>query len=406
MISYQQALDLVIQETAFLAHESLPPLEALGRVLAQDIVADKALPPFDNTAMDGFALRAADTAAAPITLPIVGSVAAGDVPDTPEQAGAIEIMTGAPMPLWCDTVVPVENVAATRGADGAPTAIALDAVLPVGQHIRRAGQDVEIGQKLVDMGQVITPEIIAVMASLGMGKVLVSARPKIALIGTGQEVVRDPDTALAPGQIYDSNTPYLRTALQREGMAAAIMPGSPDDVAGFLAAVTQAKDAQIIISTGAVSMGRRDFVPEALAQLGARTVFHKTAIRPGKPILFAKLPNGTYFFGLPGNPVSAAVGLTFFVLPLLRRLTGQTVAPRQTGILAADFNKKAGLTMFAKARKTDDRIEVLGGQQSFRIAPLLLANGWAVLPADTDRVKAGEEVEFVSFNREGNGQCR
>ncbi len=399
MISYDQALALIAKEAEPLCPKAIAPTEALGRVLAKDVVAERSLPPFDNTAMDGFALCAEDSTNAPLDLPVVGSVAAGDAPDMGPQAGAVEIMTGAPMPGWCDCVVPVENVEVTRDDNGVPTRIAIKTPIAHGAHIRRAGADVQAGQELIKARAVITPQIIAVLTALGVPEVLVSPRPSIALIGTGAEVVRDPHAALAPGQIYDSNTPYLRAALKGAGFAAEAMPGAPDETADFLNAIKMAQGADIIISTGAVSMGRRDFVPEALAQLGARTVFHKVAIRPGKPILFARLPNGTYFFGLPGNPVSAAVGLEFFVMPLLDALMGRARRAVMTAPLGNDFTKKQGLTMFAKARLGAGKIEILGGQQSFRLAPLLAANGWAVLPADAGGMQAGDVVGFVPFER-------
>jgi molybdopterin molybdotransferase len=399
MITYAQAQERIVAEARLMAVQSLAPAEALGCVLAQDVVANRALPPFDNTAMDGFALRAADSQNAPVKLPVVGSVAAGDVPDMGEQAGVVEIMTGAPVPRWCDCIVPVENVEVERGGDGAPLQVTLKVPIEPGKHIRRAGEDVQAGQTLLRKGRVITPQVMAVLTALGMAEIEVVARPAIALIGTGQEVIRNPKTPLQPGQIYDSNTPYLRAALAREGYDARTMPGSPDDTQGFLEALTMATDADVIISTGAVSMGRRDFVPDALAKLGARTVFHKCAIRPGKPILFARLKNGAWFFGLPGNPVSAAVGLAFFVLPLLDALAGLQKDFVRQGKLSRDYTKKKGMTMFAKAKLEDGEVNVLPGQQSFRIAPLLTANGWAVIDAKYETATAGTLVDFLPFER-------
>ena len=399
MISYDEALALIADEAAPLDTEAVAPAEALGRVLASDVVATRSLPPFDNTAMDGFALRAKDSQNAPCDLPVLGSVAAGDVPDMAEQAGAVEIMTGAPVPDWCDGVVPVENVDVVRDVAGVPTRITVKAPILKGAHIRRAGEDVQAGKALLAAGGTLTPQSLAILTALGIQHVLAAVRPRIALIGTGAELVRDPATDLKGGQIYDSNTPYLRAALKRDGFEAEVIPGSPDDTAGFLAAIAAAEGVRIIISTGAVSMGRRDFVPEALAQLGARTVFHKCTIRPGKPIFFARLPDGTYFFGLPGNPVSAAVGLAFFVMPLLDALLGRTKAPAIHAPLVNDFTKKQGFTMFTKARLGASGIEILPGQQSFRLAPLLAANGWAVIPAGVDGVKAGDEVDFLPFER-------
>ena len=398
MISYEDALALVLAEAGPVRAEELAPAEALGRVLAADVAAPMSLPPFDNSAMDGFALRAEYTRNAPVDLPVSASLAAGDAPRAGAPGGAVEIMTGAPVPPWCDTVVPVENVQVRRGPDGAPLQVHVDAPVPAGKHIRRAGEDVQAGQEIAQKGSRVTARMIAVFTALGVERITVAARPSIALIGTGAEVVRDPATPLKPGQIYDSNTPYLRAALTQAGYAARIIAGSPDDAAGFLAALEAAGGADIIISTGAVSMGRRDFVPQALAELGARTVFHKCAIRPGKPILFARLPGGADFFGLPGNPVSAAVGLAFFVQPLLDRMAGLRPDAALEAPLARDFSKKAEFTFFAKARLAEGQVEILPGQQSFRLAPLLAANGWAILPAGQGEFAAGTHVGFKGFS--------
>ena len=397
MISYAQALALVLAEAEPVVTQNIAPAEALGQVLAQDVSAKRSLPPFDNSAMDGFALRAADTRNAPVDLPVSASMAAGDAPLQGALGGVVEIMTGAPVPGWCDTVVPVENVQVERSPDGAPVRVHFTEAVSKDRHIRRAGEDVQKGQVLLHAGASVSAQGMAVLTALGLERIKVAARPVIALIGTGAEVVRDPATALKPGQIYDSNTPYLRAALAQAGYEAKVLAGSPDDAEAFLQALKAAGKARIILSTGAVSMGRRDFVPQALAQIGARTVFHKCAIRPGKPVLFARLPGGAYFFGLPGNPVSAAVGLAFFVQPLLERLAGRPAPAPVHRPLKAPFRKKAPFTFFAKAKLEGGQIEILPGQQSFRIAPLLAANGWAVLPAGKAEFAAGDRVGFEPF---------
>ncbi len=402
MISYTQALALVLAEAGPVRCETMAPADALGRVLAGDVAAPLSLPPFDNSAMDGFALRAEDTREAPVDLPVCAHMAAGDAPLAGASGGVVEIMTGAPVPPWCDTVVPVENVQVQR-QDGAPVRVHFTEPVPANQNIRRAGEDVQEGQVLAHAGERISAHMIAMLTALGLAEITVAARPAVALIGTGAEVVRDPGTVLKPGQIYDSNTPYLRAALAQAGHDARIMAGSPDDAVEFLQALEEAGESQIIISTGAVSMGRRDFVPQALQRIGARTVFHKCAIRPGKPILFARLPNGAYFFGLPGNPVSAAVGLAFFVQPLLEKMAGQkSAAPLQVPLIEA-FHKKAEFTFFAKARLHDGQVAILPGQQSFRLAPLLSANGWAILPAGQADFAPGERIGFTAFSPRENG---
>ncbi|PHR63019.1 MAG: molybdopterin molybdenumtransferase MoeA [Robiginitomaculum sp.] len=405
MITYPQARELLLNAATLVTKpvlETCKLVDLPGRISAAPITASANLPAFDNSAMDGFTLKAI-AAAGPVQLPVLQQILAGQsVGDQPSH-GAVQIMTGAPVPKWCETVVPIENVEAKQNADGQVVSIELTGPVPTDRHIRRAGEDVQIGEELIAAGRIFTPEDIMMLAALGLDEVQVLARPKITLISTGAELVDDPAKSLQPGQIRNSNQPYLAALLNNWPVEINPLSGHPDDAKSFLALMDQARDgqAQIIISTGAVSMGVRDFVPAALSALGATTIFHKCRIRPGKPVLFAKLPDGTLFFGLPGNPVSAAVGLHFFVMPVLRKILMQSERPIRHAQLSKDFSKRAGLTMFAKARVTSRdakmQIEVLSGQESFRIKPLLQANCWAELPQDASDLAAGSLVRFHPF---------
>jgi len=398
MISYDEALKIIRAAAGKATATTCALAKAQGRVLATPIIANANLPAFDNSAMDGFAMRA-NGFAGEIRLSVEQSIAAGDTPTASAATGAVEIMTGAPVPAWCETVVPVENV---RVGPQAGT-ITVDGPIAINRHIRRAGEDVAVGDPLLDVGHQISAEDMMMLAALGVDRVPVLAQPKIAVISTGAELVDDANVPLAPGQIRNSNQPFLVAALQNWSVTVVAMPGHPDEEKAFNLTLQQAMDdgAKLIISTGAVSMGKRDFVPAALEDIGATLLFHKCQIRPGKPILIAKLPNGALFFGLPGNPISAAVGLRFFVVPVLREILKLGKEPVQKAKLVGRFSKHHQLRMFAKAKQINDdgvlRVEVLSGQQSFRMASLLAANCWAEIPETAADLTDGDLVRIYPF---------
>jgi molybdopterin molybdotransferase len=368
----------------------------MGRVLAAPVVAPAALPPFDNSAMDGYALAGG---VAPLPAgsewPVEGEQAAGDG-TTRAQRGAWEIMTGARLPDGLDRVIPVEL---TERLD-APPRVRLLAGVEAGQNVRSAGSDVPAGATVLAAGTPLAPQHLMLLAALGVLGVTVAGRPRVAVLCTGRELVDDPATSLAPGQIRNSNGPFLAERLRSAGAELAHIETVGDEVDAFLAAFARARDAgaRVVLSTGAVSMGRYDFVPQALQRLGAETIFHKVAIRPGKPLLFARLPDGTLFFGLPGNPIAVAVGLRFFVEPALRVMLGLPREAPWRVPLAAGYAKKPRLRFHLKARVALDAqghlsVQVLEGQESYRIRPLAEANAWAVVPVEATELPAGTLVE-------------
>lgn len=396
MIAYEDAIALMLGEAEALRHEIVATGDALGRVLAAPVIAPVSLQPFDNSAMDGFALMA-QAGVGDIRLTVTGSVAAGDAPQ-PAQGEAVEIMTGAPVPHGFETVATVENCVVERDAAGHPTAITLQGPVAAGNNIRLAGQDVQAGQETMAAGTRLVAKHIMMLCALGQAEVHVARKPSVAVFSTGAELVDDLSAGLAPGHIHNSNQPYLMAELANWPVRAAAPKGHPDTKQEFLDLIAPHLDDDIIITTGAVSMGARDYIPQAMSDIGANTLFHKAKIRPGKPVFVARLPHGGWFFGLPGNPVSAAVGLRFFVLPVLRKLLGLPQGQPTQARLANDVRKRSGLTLFAKAYarmdETGVRVEVLPGQQSFRIAPLLAANCWAQLPEGAAEVKAGEIISI------------
>lgn len=402
MISYLEALDILRRAEPFAPVQS-PLLAATGQVSAQNVTSNVSVPPFDNSAMDGFAVRSADTLDAkednPVILPVSGSTVAGDQPSG-GTVGAWEIMTGAPVPEAYDAVVKIEDVTITaQDVQGRPATICLTRPVPTRNNIRRAGEDISPGDAILKTGTVITPHHIMALATIGCASISVARKPDITVFSTGKEIIDDVEASLQPGQIRNSNGPYLMAALAALPVHAkygGVIADEPDVFEARMADVLIQSD--LIISTGAVSAGRHDFIPDSLRKLGAKIHFHKVGIRPGKPILYARFPDGTHYFGLPGNPVSAAVGLRFFAMPLLRHLQGLGKEMPVRANLTAPYRKKPGLRFFAKAHlaTTEDgqlQVEILHGQESFKIQPLLKANGWAVLPETISDVDAGTMVD-------------
>lgn len=375
-----------------------PTLETLdlrataGRVLAETVRAKDALPPFDNAAMDGYALRLqGDGLPAGTRCALSGAQFAGDG-RIDHLAEAVEITTGALLPAGYDAVVPVERTV----LDGDALTLAQD--VRRGQHIRRLGQDVEAGVEVMRAGRWIDAEVLTMLASLGLGQIQVARRPRIAVIATGRELVDDPGVPLAPGQIRNGNRPGLVARIHAAGGECVYDTTIGDDGGALLAAISaaEAAGAEVILSSGAVSMGRHDFVPATLERLGVRCLFHKLKMRPGKPLLAARLPSGAWYAGLPGNPVSAAVGFRFFVEPLMRRLLGLPDEQPAALPLAHPLADRGGFRFHLKARLVlrEGRVavELLHGQESFRIAPLLAATCWAVQPADSGPLDLGAPI--------------
>jgi molybdopterin molybdotransferase len=404
MISYMEALAIIRANETLLGTEVAPLAEIVGRICAEKITAPIANQLFDNSAMDGFALKTEDIAAAandtPTVLEMVGHIAAGGTPATcaPARGQCYEIMTGAPLPPGCDTIVPVEKTEKDNNGR-----ILFRSAAQKGDNIRRAGADFAVGDGVLEPGAVLHSGHVLALATLGISAVKVVRRPKVALVSTGLEVVDDLGAALEGGQIYNSTGPYLRSILPQMGMEPLPLGTVADDAALYKKKLLAAAGdgCGIILSTGAVSAGVHDFVPAVLKNIGAEILFHKVAIRPGKPVLFAKFPHdGPFFFGLPGNPVSTAAGLRFFVCPLLRSMQNLPPEPPLYGVLAEDYSKKAaGLRFFLRAKlnnngRGENVVEIIPDQQSFKVSPFVRSDAWAVIPEHVSQLKAGDIVEI------------
>lgn len=405
LLAYDEALRIVLEACPRLPAESCSSLDAVDRVLAREVTSAVDLPPFDNSAMDGFALGGGDAAVPEGTeLDVGGEQAAGDG-NHEASAGAWEIMTGAALPRGFDRVVPVERTERLgEDADGRTTRIRLRADVAPAANVRMAGTDIARGTTAMAAGTVLGPQHLMLLAAMGVSEVTVASRARVAVICTGRELVDDPATPLAPGQIRNSNGPFLATRLRLAGAEVVHTETVGDDASAFEAALRRALEAgaRIVLTTGAVSMGRYDFVPAVLDGLGARTLFHKVAIRPGKPLLLAQLPDDALLFGLPGNPIAGAVGLRFFVEPALRRMAGLPPEHPLRVPLAANYRKKPPLRFHLKSRLAADAngrlsVTVLPGQESYRIRPLAEANAWAVVPPDVQSLEAGDPVDVYGL---------
>ncbi len=400
MISYKQAKEILLKagEEHLLKTEELSLERCVGRVCVNDIFAPMDIQPFDNSAMDGFALRLEDLDENGGTLIKSGLIAAGDkVLDNKILSGhCIEIMTGAPIPENTDAVVPIE----LTQIDG--DRIIFKKRPNDGANIRRAGEDFKKGTKVLKASQIINPQHIMPIAALGIDKIKVYKKPRAAFLATGNELVDDLSKELKSGQIYNSNHPYGLATLKTMGVDYVHTPNSvpdnPDDFEKLIKSYID-DDIDIIISSGAVSAGKFDFIREVLEKTGARILFHKVKIKPGKPNLFARLPNGALYFGLPGNPVATAAGLRFFVYPALRAMMGISEEKPVQATLMTSFKKRKGVKMFlkAKAENWEDGIltvDILDAQASFMVSPFLNMNCWAVAPEDIEEIKPGDIVDL------------
>lgn len=371
----------------------LAPGDALGLVLATDVVAALSLPGFDNSAMDGFAALATDIAAAtaenPVTLPVTDDIPAGRTDTQPLKPGTAQrIMTGAPLPPGATTVVPVESTDADFSTSAEQ--VQIRAATKDGQHIRRAGEDVAAGTTVLRAGQLLTPAALGLVAALGLAEVSVLPRPRVLVMSTGTELVA-PGTALLPGQIYESNAVMLAAAVRDAGaeVIASTMVG--DDVAAFRAALeAHAGQADLIITTGGVSAGAYEVVKDAL---GGEVEFTKVAMQPGMPQGCGRVA-GVPIVTLPGNPVSALVSFEVFLRPPLRAAMGLLAdRPRITATLAEDLTSPAGKRQFRRGVLTGDIVTSYGPPASHHLRWLASSNCLLDIPQGVDKVAAGSQVD-------------
>ncbi len=420
LVPLEEVQRLALANAVPLPPRLVPLDDALGCVLAADVLAPEDVPPFANTAMDGFAVRSADTTAAPVELDVVGVLGAGSAPTTPVGPGqAIQIMTGAPIPDGADGIAIVERTE-PAGDDDHRRVRVLDPVA-AGSHLRAAGSDLAAGALAVAAGTVVTAADVGVLASVGAGRVLVYPRPRVGVMTTGDELVElAPDGSarpLAPGQIRDSNRHAVLATLRRDGFEAVDLGLAADTEEAVTSGLERAlRTCDAVLTTGGVSKGEFDYVKVVLARLGAEAgpggAVHElsVAIRPAKPLVISWLRGGGRegparflpVFGLPGNPVSSLVSYQAIALPALRVLAGHPAAPPPTVPAVAGqglHRRPDGKTHLVRAEarwREDGRLvaDAVGGQMSHQLAGMALANALALIP-DGDGLAEGDEVQLI-----------
>lgn len=396
LIQVEEAQARVLECVSLLDVERVSLDDALGRVLREEVVAHRDVPAADNSAMDGYAVRSADIARAtretPAVLNVIDDVPAGSISSVVVQEGtAIRIMTGAPVPQGADAVVQVEET------DAGSERVAIFKALPAGANVRRAGEDVRKGDRVVGAGTLLRSGEIGVLAMMQRARVDVGRRPTVAVLSTGDEIV-DIEGELTPGKIVNSNAWSLASLVRECGAIPRVAGIVPDRRDATVAAIRDALDADIIISSGGVSAGAFDFVSEALEEAGFEPRFAKVAMKPGKPVVFATRGK-TLYFGLPGNPVSCMVGFILFVAPAIRKAMGQgsdLLPPRVTTTLT-------GRVGGGGDRRTYVRVRVTAAEDGLVAAPMRAqgsgvstsmvgANGLAILEKGKKSAEAGERL--------------
>lgn len=399
MISVAEAIQIVRQQTRPLAKERVRLEHALNRVLAEDVVADSDLPPFDRSQMDGYAVRAEETVAAPVRLRIAGESAAGRGWHHELKEGeAVRIMTGAPVPAGADSVQQVELTHELK--DG--TVVELLESVELGKSIVKRGAEIQAGETVLQSGTIINAAMMAVLAAFGYAEVSVAKRPRVGALATGTELVPVQEK---PGQdqIRDSNNYSIAAYAQLTGAEIERLPLARDETSVLANQIAQAAEkCDVIVTSGGVSMGVYDVTKSALHELGAEIFFERVALRPGKPTVFARLPNGTLVFGLPGNPVSVAVTFNLFARTALLALQGasEPALKHDSALLARSVKGNVDRESYLPAQlTTNDDGELIafplkwGGSSDF--VAFALTTALLIVPAGTKTLEANSLVRVL-----------
>jgi len=395
MIKVEEALDIVLESVKSMDAGKAVIIDSFGRTLAEDIQSGCNIPVFDYSAMDGYAVRAADLKGAAsekgIILKVVGEFrAGGDTSARVEKGQAVRIMTGAPIPQGADAVVMVEDTK----MDGGNVEVFKEA--GEGDNIRLSGEDIKKGDLVMSKGTLLREGHVGMLAALGIPEVKVASRPKVAILATGDEVISI-DEDIKPGKVRNSNAYSLHTQVLSCGGVPINKGVARDDIEGLKAKLQSCLDCDIIITSGGVSMGDYDYVKDVMIDMGMELKFWKVAMRPGKPNLFGII-NGKPFFGLPGNPVSTMIGFEVFVRPAIIKMLGRMNDDRREveAVLEEDIKKKKGLKFFIRAQtRWQDGgyvTRTTGPQGSGILSSMAKADSLIILPEDEELVKQGEKV--------------
>lgn len=399
MLTVEEALAQILARVRVLESETIDVSASLGRVLAEPVVSRREIPPWPNSSMDGYAIRAGDTLAGPTRLRVVGRVPAGSLPAHPVGAGqAMRIFTGAPMPEGADAVVPQEDVE-TQGDE-----VRVPGSVKKGAFVRPRGEDVRPGDRVLSPGQRLGPAEIGLLATLGQSPVRVHRRPCVAILSTGNELA-DLGVEPGPGQIPNTNTYSLMAQVREAGAVPLNLGIAPDRLEAIEQRLGWGAQADVLVSSAGVSVGELDLVREALTRSGAELHLWLVSMRPGKPITFGSLGR-RLVFGLPGNPVSAMVTFEIFVRPALLRMAGHTslyrpvVSARARSPIANRGDRRGYLRVRLEQAQDGFEAELTGDQGSAILRSMTLADGLAVVPEDTT-IPAGGRVEVILLRGPG-----
>jgi molybdopterin molybdotransferase len=414
VLSFEDARRAVEEQAALAQNSDAPPrgtefvdlLAASSRVLAEPVLADRDIPPFPRSTRDGYAVHVTDLEQLPATLDVIGEIKAGEKPENiPSNVAvghAVSVMTGAPVPPGADAVVMVEYTA--RHGDQ----VEISKGIRPGENIVPRGAEARQGTILLDRGLLLHEAAIALAASVGKSRLQVYKRPQVSVLTTGDEIV-DVEATPGPTQIRNSNSYSLAAQIEKTGGEPVLLPIAPDEPQSLRRLIEQGLNSDLLLITGGVSMGRYDLVEQVLSEMHAESFFTGAKIQPGRPVVFGKCgagsrtreKPGTYFFGLPGNPVSTMVTFELFVRPMLRALAGMHPQPLQflSARLKSEIRVKPGLRRFLPAMLSgqfdDTHVELVTWQGSGDIAATARANCYVVVPPDHEEIVAGEWISVM-----------
>lgn len=396
MITYEQALESIVRNTRKLGPERILVEKSVGRILNEDIYSKIAMPPFDKSAMDGYAVRAVDIKSIPAGLKCVGLIQAGESFKRKLRKGeCVKIMTGARLPEGADAVIMIEDT--KEEAD----AIGIFKQVKKKDNVCFKGEDIKIGQRVLDKGVRITPSQAAMLATVGRSFVEVIRRPRVSLINTGGEIV-PPGFRLGRNKIYNSNGPLLCSFLESDGITARFLGIVKDEASELRKAIRKGLCADMLLISGGVSMGDYDLIPSVLRELGVREIFHKVNVKPGRPLFFGA-KGKALVFGIPGNPVSNFLAYLLFIRPAAYKMTGygNDTTLRQEGLLKEQFRSKPGRRHFVlvkiSRKKNRYYLSAVKSNGSADTLSLSKADGFMMVDEDLGVIKKNSKAQFITW---------
>ena len=404
MKNYLEALKLIQNEVSVMGTQKLDTKSASG-VTAEDALSKNPVPEFSNSAMDGYCLSSADTKSAtsdnPVELKINTIIFAGDEsPPIKDGLESYEIMTGSKMPDGMDTVLPYEKGTVIE-KNGCQLLVVNEPIIK-GANVRKSGEDFQKDELILSKGTLINDYHKIGLIMNNQEKIKIFKKPSIGILTTGNELEKDSSSS-----IPNSNGPFLESAVESMGLQCPSNLHARDEIKLIINQIQKLRDkgVNLILTSGGVSAGKADFIPAALIEMGAEILFHKLWIRPGKPILMAKFNDGSTIFGLPGNPVSLAVGIRFFASQAIRIMQGREIEKPINSINISDYKKSKKFCLFAKAIAHVDmngqiHTEIMSGQESFKVKPFRDANCWAMIPEGIETIEKGEHVSIFPLSQD------